>query len=154
MNCLLFRIFNKINLYIYALQLSYSPSKHNKYYIYGSFDLVHAANFIFGDELSINGNVYINARSRIILGENVSLSNGVMLITKGLEFKFEGPIDTHISKEIRIGNNVQIGAGAIVLPGIMICNNVIIGAGSVVTRNIDKPGVYIGSPAKLLVKPV
>ena len=46
-----------------------------------------------------------------------------------------------------IGNNVLIGSNATILP-VSICDDVIIGAGSVVTKDITKPGVYVGNPAK------
>ena len=46
-----------------------------------------------------------------------------------------------------IGNNVLIGSNATILP-VSICDDVIIGAGSVVTKDISKPGVYVGNPAK------
>ncbi|MNG10838.1 Galactoside O-acetyltransferase [compost metagenome] len=54
----------------------------------------------------------------------------------------------HVGEPISIGNNVQIGAGAIILPGVSICNNVIIGAGCIVSRSISEPGVYVGVPAR------
>lgn len=49
-----------------------------------------------------------------------------------------------------IGNNVFIGAGSIILPGVSIGNNVIIGAGSVVTKDLLEDGVYAGNPAKYI----
>ncbi len=59
-------------------------------------------------------------------------------------------LTTYESKKIIIGNNVQVGAGAIVLSGVEVCDNVLIGAGAIVTKNINKPGVYVGNPAVLL----
>lgn len=50
--------------------------------------------------------------------------------------------------QVIIGNNVFIGAGSIVLPGITIGNNVIIGAGSVVTHDIPDGCVFAGNPAR------
>ena len=48
-----------------------------------------------------------------------------------------------------IGNNVFIGFGTIVLPGVQIANNTIIGAGSVVTKSIKEEGVIVaGNPAR------
>ncbi|HBQ4551752.1 TPA: N-acetyltransferase, partial [Escherichia coli] len=44
--------------------------------------------------------------------------------------------------------NVQLGAGAIVLPGVEICSNIIVGAGAIVTKNLEEPGVYVGQPAR------
>ncbi len=50
-------------------------------------------------------------------------------------------------KSTNIGNRVTIGSGAVLLP-VNICDNVIIGAGAVVTKNIDRPGIYAGNPAR------
>jgi len=52
--------------------------------------------------------------------------------------------------DIEVGNNVFIGLGAIILPGVTIGDNVIIGAGSVVTQNIPSNSVAAGTPAKVL----
>lgn len=54
--------------------------------------------------------------------------------------------------ETKIGNNVFIGAGSIILPGVTIGNNVIIGAGSVVTKNIESNTVAAGNPAKPIME--
>lgn len=43
--------------------------------------------------------------------------------------------------DVKIGNNVFVGAGAIILPNVKIGNNVIIGAGSVVTNDIPSNSV-------------
>lgn len=48
---------------------------------------------------------------------------------------------------VEIGNNVLIGMGSQLLQNIHICSDSIIGAGSVVTKNIEVPGVYVGTPA-------
>ncbi len=50
--------------------------------------------------------------------------------------------------KVKIGNNVYIGADAIVLPGVTIGDNVIIGAGAVVTRNVEDDSVVAGNPAR------
>jgi acetyltransferase-like isoleucine patch superfamily enzyme len=52
-------------------------------------------------------------------------------------------------KSTNIGNNVSIGSNATIL-AVNICDNVVIGAGAVVTKNIDKPGIYAGNPARFL----
>lgn len=49
-----------------------------------------------------------------------------------------------------IGDNVFIGAGVIVLPGVAIGDRVIVGAGSVVTKDIPAGSVAIGNPAKVI----
>lgn len=57
------------------------------------------------------------------------------------------PRSTLASNNI-VGHHVSLGVGASVLPGVAICDDVIIGAGSVVTKNITKPGTYVGMPAR------
>lgn len=49
---------------------------------------------------------------------------------------------------VHIGNNVFIGAGSIILPGVTIGDNTIIGAGSVVTHNVEADSVVVGNPAQ------
>ena len=51
-----------------------------------------------------------------------------------------------------IGNNVWIGGGAIILPGVTIGNNVVIGAGSVVTKNIPDNVIAVGSPCRVVCR--
>lgn len=51
---------------------------------------------------------------------------------------------------VTIGDNVFIGAGSIVLPGVSIGNNVVIGAGSVVSRDIPDGSVAVGNPARVV----
>lgn len=54
----------------------------------------------------------------------------------------------HVDGDIRIGNNVFIGAGCIVLPGAVIGDNVVVGAGSVVKGVLESGWVYAGQPAR------
>lgn len=58
----------------------------------------------------------------------------------------------HRGGDIKIGNNVWIGAGAIILPNVSIGDGVIIGAGSLVSRCFEKNQVVGGVPAKVLRK--
>ena len=100
-----------------------------------------------GNKVSINDYVYINGIGGVQIGDNVALSAGCMLISTKLDSKVFALTRVYVNAPIRIGSNVQIGAGAIVLSGVSVCDNVIIGAGSVVSKSIKVPGVYIGTPA-------
>ncbi len=51
---------------------------------------------------------------------------------------------------VRIGNNVWIGAHAVILPGVTIGDNSVIGAGSIVTKDIPADVVAVGNPCKVL----
>lgn len=52
---------------------------------------------------------------------------------------------------VKICNNVFIGAGSIILPGVEIGDNSIVGAGSVVTKNVPNDVVFAGNPAKQIM---
>lgn len=52
--------------------------------------------------------------------------------------------------EVKIGSNVFVGAGSIILPGVTIGDRVVIGAGSVVTKDIPDNSVAVGNPAKVI----
>ena len=54
------------------------------------------------------------------------------------------------NKPVVIGENVWIGSGAIILPGVTIGDNSIVGAGSVVTRDIPANVVAVGNPCRVL----
>lgn len=84
----------------------------------------------------------------VTIGDNVTLAPECMLLCHdGSSKKLIG-----YSKigEIKIGNNVFIGAKAIILPNITIGNNVIVGAGSIVTKSIPDNCVVAGKPAKVV----
>jgi UDP-3-O-[3-hydroxymyristoyl] glucosamine N-acyltransferase len=59
-------------------------------------------------------------------------------------------IQSGISGTCKIGNRCFIGIGAKVRDSVSICDDVVIGIGAVVIRDIDRPGVYAGNPARFL----
>lgn len=116
---------------------------------WGTFELCNPSKLKVGENLTINYGVYINALGGIEIGNDVALSAGCKLISTGID---KSKISTmgHVSKKIIIGNNVQVGASAIILSGVEIGDNVIIGAGSVVTKNVSSNTVVAGVPAKII----
>lgn len=84
----------------------------------------------------------------ITIGDNVTLAPRVHILAHDASTKvFLGY--TRV-ENTRIGNNVFIGAGAIILPGVTIGNNVVIGAGSVVSQDIPDDSVAVGNPARIV----
>ena len=59
-------------------------------------------------------------------------------------------VGAHLCGTVRVGEGTWIGAGTAVSNDIYICGGCIIGAGSVVIKDIDKPGTYVGVPAKVI----
>lgn len=85
----------------------------------------------------------------VTIGDNCFIGHGVMFINDLFKQGKPANGNKELWEKTNIGNNVAIGSNATILP-VTICNNVVIGAGSVVTKNINKPGVYAGNPAKFL----
>ena len=56
------------------------------------------------------------------------------------------------SISVKIENNVWIGAGAILLPGVTIGDNTVIGAGSIVTKDIPENVIAVGNPCRVMRK--
>ena len=54
------------------------------------------------------------------------------------------------AKPITIGNNVWLGGGAIVCPGVTIGDNTVVGAGAVVTKDLPANVVAVGNPARVI----
>ncbi|GLG91694.1 DapH/DapD/GlmU-related protein [Sellimonas catena] len=82
----------------------------------------------------------------IEIGDNVTLAPRVHILAHDASMWYECAY-TKIAP-VHIGNNVFIGAGSIIMPGVSIGNNCIIGAGSVVTHDVDSGTVVAGNPAK------
>ena len=105
----------------------------------------------------IDHDVYIDAEGGLSVGANFVASTRVIILTHdysfttGLESIGKRPdTDIEVRLPVTIGNNVFIGAGAIILPGTHIGNHVIIGAGSVVKGIVEDNSVFAGNPAKRL----
>lgn len=122
--------------------------------ISGGVTLFNPTHISLGANSYINSGSYLHAgsRSEIHIGENCLISYNVHIRTVDHihDSSDHRPIiDQGITeKNIYIGNNVWIGYGAQILPGVSIGNNVIIGAGAVVTHDVDDNCVVGGVPAK------
>lgn len=85
----------------------------------------------------------------VIIGNNCFIGHGVMFVNDLFQDGKPAGGDATKWRSTIIGDNVSIGSNATILP-VSICNSVVIGAGAVVTKNISKPGIYAGNPAKLI----
>ena len=86
----------------------------------------------------------------ITIGNNVTISNNVQLITHDNSvIKIVDGV-TDLFGEIVIGNDCFIGARTIILPGVKIGNNCIVGAGSVVATSFPDGCIVAGNPAKVI----
>lgn len=96
------------------------------------------------------GGVSIDATHcyHITIGDNVTLAPRVQILAHDAStMMFLGKTR---AANVVIGDNVFVGAGSIILPGVHIGNRVIIGAGSVVRHDIPDNSVAVGNPAKVV----
>lgn len=123
----------------------------------GSFIRIYGdGQIVSGSGCYISFNSYINLQSgtQLILGNNVSIGHNVKIYTSSFIAKklvLEG-VKENYGSEVKIGNNVLIGANCFICPEIKIGNNVVIGANSVVTRDVPSDSVVAGNPAKVIKK--
>ena len=111
------------------------------------------AELIIGRNVGISSSA-IFCSNRVIIGDNVKMGGNTCIYDTdfhSLDYEIRkdrqlDPANT-ISKEVRIGNDVFIGAHTIILKGVTIGDRAIVGAGSVVTRSIPVGEIWGGNPA-------
>lgn len=108
-------------------------------------------NIFVGENFYTNYNCVILDCARVTIGDNVLFGPNVSLFTAGHPVHFEPREEgLEYAFPITIGNNVWIGGGAIINPGITIGDNVVIGSGSVVTKDIPNNSIAVGNPCKVI----
>lgn len=105
----------------------------------------------FGHHVYANFNLTLVDDTDIFVGDYVMFGPNVTVATAG------HPVDPELRRQIaqfnipvHIGNNVWIGAGSVLLPGVSIGDNTVIGAGSIVTKDIPANVVAVGNPCRVL----
>lgn len=127
--------------------------------VYLPFRVDFGCNIYTGDNVLINMNCTFLDTNKITIGERVLIAPDVKIYTANHPIRAKeryydiGGGNAYIStssKPVEIGDDVWIGGGAIILPGVTIGSNVIVGAGSVVTKDVPNNVVVAGNPAKII----
>ena len=111
----------------------------------------------YGEHIHIGPPTFINYNltaldvAQIRIGQDCQIGPNVQLLTP------THPIDPQprrdkleAAKPITLGDNVWLGGGVIVCPGVTIGDDSVIGAGSVVTRDIPAGVIAVGNPARVI----
>jgi acetyltransferase-like isoleucine patch superfamily enzyme len=104
--------------------------------------------FSVGEYSHVNPGCLLDERGGLEIGNCVSISHRVMLITGGHDVQAGDFGEDH--RPIKIGNHVWIGAGATVLKGVEIGEGAVVAAGAVVVKNVPPFSIVAGVPARMI----
>ncbi|MDD4371375.1 MAG: sugar O-acetyltransferase [Anaerostipes sp.] len=108
-------------------------------------------NIEIGENFFANHNTVILDGGKVQFGDNVFIAPDCGFHTAGHPIDFERRNKgLEYAYPIKVGDNVWIGAGVQVMPGVTIGNNVVIGGGSVVLKDIPDNCVAAGNPCKVI----
>lgn len=122
-------------------------------YIEAPFFCDYGYNIEVGDNFYANHGCVILDCNKVKIGSNVLLAPNVHIYTAAHP---TDPVERLSGKEyakpVEIGDNVWIGGGTIICPGVKIGSNVTIGAGSVVVKDIPDRVIAAGNPCRVIKK--
>jgi len=112
---------------------------------------------VIGDNVNMNNDIHIGCINKIIIGDNVLMASRIFISDHFHGSITEEDLNTNPAQRrlfskgpVVIGNNVWIGEGVCIMPGVTIGHNAILGANTVVTKDIPANAVVGGIPAKII----
>jgi maltose O-acetyltransferase len=112
---------------------------------------------VYGHNIYISDHVYLNVSCTILdcgevhIGQHVMIGPAVQIYTPAHHLQAEARNQGwEVAKAIVIEENVWIGGGAILLPGVRVGRNAVVGAGAVVSRSVPANTVVAGNPARVI----
>lgn len=142
-----------------ALLYELLGSRGKNLWITAPFFVDYGNNIYIGENCEINMNCVFLDCNTITIGNNCGIAPGVQILTAYHPTRASERVSVNEqgfsfwktqSKPVTIGNDVWIGAGSIIMPGVEIGDNVVIGAGSVVTKSIPSNVIAFGNPCKVV----
>lgn len=142
---------------LYNLTLRYRNIKHKGIFI-GKGSILKAKEIKIGYGTRINGSIICKGTGSLEIGKFCAIGDGVRIITSNhsldfvsiqlaLQKRIVGKVFIMDKIGVKIGHDVWIGDGAIILPGVKIGNGSVIGAGAVVTKDVESYTIVGGVPA-------
>lgn len=111
----------------------------------------HPENIIIGNNTLINGGMIIAGEtSKVEIGNDCLISYNVHIRTTSHNYKKKNELirnQGHFEKDIIIEDDVWIGFGAQIMPGVTLHKGCVVGAGAVVTKDVSEYTVVAGVPA-------
>jgi acetyltransferase-like isoleucine patch superfamily enzyme len=103
-----------------------------------------------GDHTHIGENCHLRGGGKLVIGDWCQIANHSIILTGNHPInggKYYGNIEL---RDVKIGNNVWIASGAIILPGVEIGDNSVVAAGAVVSKPVAANVVVAGVPARVV----
>lgn len=115
------------------------------------FHCDYGYNIHLGADVFLNYNCVILDVVEVAIGDSTQIGPAVQIYTadhpRDPQLRRSG---AEFGRPVRIGSNVWIGGGAILLPGVSVGDDALIGAGSVVTRDVPAGATVVGNPARII----
>lgn len=110
-------------------------------------------NIEIGENFYSNHNLIILDCAKVTIGKNVFVGPNCGFYTAGHPIDYERRNKyLEYAYPIKIGDNVWIGGGVHIMPGVTIGSNVVIGGGSVVVHDIPDNSIAVGNPCRVIKK--
>jgi len=104
-----------------------------------------------GDHVFVNHLCVILDNNEVHVGDHVMIGPAVQIYTAAHDLQAATRIQGwEVAKPIVVEDNVWIGGGAILLPGVRVGRNAVVGAGAVVSRSVPANTVVAGNPARVI----
>ncbi len=110
----------------------------------------YGTNITLGERVFFNFNCVVLDVCPIRIGSCTLFGPAVQIYTPMHPFDAELRRQQEFGKPVNIGDDVWIGGGAIILPGVTIGSRAVIGAGSVVTRDVPESTFSAGNPCRVI----
>ena len=105
----------------------------------------------FGSRTFVNFGLVALDVAPITIGDDVQIGPNVQLLTPTHPLEREGRrAKWESSQPIAIGNNVWLGGGVVICPGVTIGDNTVVGAGAIVVRSLPADVLAVGNPARVV----
>jgi maltose O-acetyltransferase len=115
------------------------------------FYCVYGQNIYIGDYVFLNVLCTILDCNEVRIGDHAMIGPNVQIYTPAHELQAEARNrGLEVAKAIVIEENVWIGGGAILLPGVRVGRNAVVGAGAVVSRDVPANTIVAGNPARVI----
>ena len=101
---------------------------------------VEGGELTIGDKCFFNQNVSITCKNKIVIGDRCQIANNVVIVDH--DHAGSENWGSYVETPVIIGNDVWIGAGAVILRGTTIGDKAVIGAGSIVKGDVPAGSVY------------